>query len=151
MLSSFLFSPLHTGFVDSEVLKTPGTLSTGGLTITIPSLLPNNAPEASQVAIPAAYCHVKKALKHVLHTEIELFNTKGCTASIAPLVNQAGGSTKTLAMEFMPQLMAYSHKEYSFADPLGSKLVLQWWRELLPHPKGCVIAVSSPKFPHTAV
>ncbi|KIK61911.1 hypothetical protein GYMLUDRAFT_58537 [Collybiopsis luxurians FD-317 M1] len=113
------------GFIDSEVLKTPGTLSTGGPTITIPSLLPNNAPEASQVPIPAAYCHVKKALKHVLHTEIELFDTKGCTASIAPLVNQAGGSTKSLAVEFTLQLMAYSCKEYPFADPLGSKLVLQ--------------------------
>jgi hypothetical protein len=97
--------------------------------------------EAGQTRNPKAYRRVKKALKEILRCEVEFWKKNPSTASITPLMNRVG-SSKALADEFVSQLVAYSRGEYPFTDPVGKKLVLEWWTDLAIHPKGRTLAVS---------
>ncbi|KAJ3919319.1 ribonuclease H-like domain-containing protein [Lentinula edodes] len=135
--TSFYLDPR---FVNSDVLKVSGTIPAGGPTITISLPVTDDVPEANEAPFPAAYRRAKKALKSILRAEVEMYRSIGDGASIFLLIQQAGGSVQTVVQEFSPQLLAYSRKEYPFGDLMGSKSTLEWWRELLPHPKARVIA-----------
>lgn len=111
-------------FINSDVLKVSGTIPTGGPTITISLPVTDYVPEANEAPFPAAYHCAKKALKSILHAEVEMYSSIGDGASIFLLIQQAGGSIQTVVQKFLPQLLVYSCKEYPFGNLMGSKSML---------------------------
>ncbi|KAJ3717411.1 ribonuclease H-like domain-containing protein [Lentinula raphanica] len=137
---------LDPRFVDSDLLKKSGMISSSSLTVVLPapsSGLKDDAPEAETTPSPSAYRRVKRALKGILRGEVDMYRSYGDLSSIAALV-KARGSVQALVSEFVPQLVAYSRREYPFTD-MVSKSTLQWWQDLLLHPKGCVLAFCAVK------
>ncbi|KAJ3725292.1 ribonuclease H-like domain-containing protein [Lentinula raphanica] len=127
------------------ILKS-GTISSSSLTVVLPapsSGLKDDAPEADTTPSPSAYRRVKRALKGILRGEVDMYRSYGDSSSIAALV-KARGSVQALVSKFVPQLVAYSRREYPFTD-MVSKSTLQWWQDLLLHPKGCVLAFCAVK------
>ncbi|KAK1221431.1 hypothetical protein PQX77_015759 [Marasmius sp. AFHP31] len=123
----------------SDVLKSssPGTVPSA--TVTIPAQLPTNHPEADQTPNPKAYKRAKVALIPILQQESTFYKNNPLISPLSQVMSEAG-TEKVLGAEFKSQLVAFARHEYPFSDRLGNKTPLQWWQDLLEHPKAYVLA-----------
>ncbi|KAE9388842.1 hypothetical protein BT96DRAFT_421243 [Gymnopus androsaceus JB14] len=124
-----------------------GTIPMPAIRIPATATHTDDASEADQTPNPKAYRRVKQALKNSLRVEVECFRLVKEEASIASLLKQMSSEQRqNIKNELTVQLLAYSHREYPFTDPIGDKSILEWWRELLLHPKTQVLAFLLVKF-----